>query len=237
MQESGIPLGDIVEAQGLLTAMDRALERIERLREILDNIDPEAISEEDLETAIAKLDEAETYLDKDTAIQWILDGNATDVAYNLTQANSLISEVHQILKDLAKGSTLRRIGNYLELMARTRERVRERFMYMGGEGIDVNGVLNQLGYANMTEYMQTLQNMTQEAREAGSFREALQQLQEIGETIREMDQALTQAMNQHMGQNGQGAAGEAGNGQEGSGSGNFSGSGNGQNGGSGQGGS
>lgn len=229
LHESGIAIGDIVEAQGLLTAMDRTLERIERLREILDNVDPEDFSEESLETVLAKLDEAETYLNKDAAIQLILDGNATEVAYNLTQANTLISEVQQFLKSLVKGSALRRTVNYLELMARTRERVRERFMYMHGEGVDVNGVLNQLGYANMTEYMQTLQNMTQEAREAGSFGEALLQLQEIGQTIREMDQALTQAMNQHMAQYGQGGAGgEAGNGQEGGLSGNYNGSGNGQ---------
>ena len=229
MQESGIARGDIIEAQGLLTAMDRALERIDRLRELLENIDDEEFAEE-IEEAIALLDEAETYLNKDTAILWLLDGNVTDTAHNLTQANHLISEAHKIIKDLAKESNSWRLGNYLAKMVRARERVRERCQYAGGEGVDVNAVLNQLGYQNMTEFIQTLQNMAADARGADNFKDALQELREIGQTIREMDQALTQTMNQHQNQHGQGGTGgEGGSGQGGNGSGN------GQNGGSGQG--
>lgn len=221
MQESGIARGDIIEAQGLLTAMNRALERIERLRELLETIDEEDFAEE-IEEAVALLDEAEAYLDKDTAILWLLDGNVTDVAYNLTQANSLISEAHQIIKDLAKESNSWRLGNYLAQMVRARERVRERFQYAGGEGVNVNEVLNQMGYQNMTQFVKSLQNMAEDAKGADNIKDALQELREIGQTIREMDQALTQAMNQYQqqqGQGGEGGSGQGGNGGSGQGNG------------------
>ncbi|MGD9131270.1 MAG: hypothetical protein PVH73_06825 [Candidatus Bathyarchaeota archaeon] len=226
MQESGVARGDILEGQGLLTAMDRALERIEKLREILDNIDPEDVSEEDIQEALDLLNEAEAYLNKDAAIQWLLDGNVTETAYNLTQANHLISDAHQILKDLAKESNPRRINNFLEKMTRTRERLKERLQYAGGEGVDVNGVLNQMGYENMTEFENALQEMASNAKDADDIKDALKEMKELGQIIREMDKELTQQMHQHGQQSGQGGNDQGG--AQGNGSGNGQNSGNGQ---------
>ncbi len=221
MQESGISSGGMVVGQGLLLAMDRALERIERLREILDNVDPDNVTEEVLallDEAETLLDEAETYLNKDTAISWLLEGKVTDTALNLTKANDLISNAHRILKDLAVKSNIWRIQNYLQQMVRARERLRERLQYAGGEGIDVNGVLNQLGYENMNEFVNALQEMAQSAREAGNIRDALGKLIEIGQTIRQLDRALTQQMYQYRQQNGP-SGGTQNNGQMSSGAG------------------
>jgi tetratricopeptide (TPR) repeat protein len=221
MQESGVARGDIMEGQGLLTAMERALERIEKLREILDNIDPEDVSEEDIQEALDLLNEAEAYLNKDAAIQWLLDGNVTETAYNLTQANHLISDAHQILKDLAKEANPRRLNNFLEKMTRTRERLTERLQYAGGEGVDVNGVLNQMGYENMTEFEQALQEMASNAKNADDIKDALKELKELGQTIRGIDKELTQQMHQHGQQSGQGGNGQnSGNSQGHGGNGN-----------------
>lgn len=222
MQESGVARGEILDGQGLLTAMDRALERIERLREILDDIDPEEVSEEDLQEAIDLLDDAEAYLDKDTAIQWLLDGNVTETAYNITQANSLISDAHQILKELAREANPHRINNFLAQMTRARERLRERLQHAGGEGVDVNGLLNQMGYENMTEFEKALQEMASNAEDVDDIKDVLKELKELGKTIREMDKALTQQMHQHGQQSEQGGT------QEGNGNGNSQNSGNGQ---------
>jgi len=227
MQESGVARGEILDGQGLLTAMDRALERIERLREILDDIDPEEVSEEDLQEAIDLLDDAEAYLDKDTAIQWLLDGNVTETAYNLTQANRLISDAHKILKELARETNPHRINNFLAQMTRARERLRERLQHAGGEGVNVNGLLNQMGYENMIEFEKALQEMASNAENVDDIKDALKEMKELGKTIREMDKALTQQMHQHGQQGEQGGNGQGGT-PEGNGNGNSQNNGNGQ---------
>jgi len=182
--ESEVQRGQIVDGQGLLVAMQRALERIERLRELLP---------EDATEALELLDNATSYLDIDTARLWLLDGNITETAYNLTQANHLISEAHQYLKTQAEQGNAGRMQNYLRIMERVRERIRENLESAGNEGIDVDGVLQSLGYQNVTEFEQALQNMTENAEQKmGEIRDAIKDLKEIGQTMKEMGKALAQ---------------------------------------------
>jgi tetratricopeptide (TPR) repeat protein len=188
MEESGISKGDIVEAQGLLEAMERALERIERLIELLP---------EDAEEALALLDEATNYLDIEVAKLWLLDGRVTETAYNLTEANHLISDSHQYLKDEAKESNSWRVSNYLGQMERAQERVMERYQYAGGEGIDVDSVLKSLGYENMNEFANALQNWAENAQGNSDIKDIVNELKELGRTIREVDQALAEEIGQH----------------------------------------
>jgi hypothetical protein len=211
--------------------MDRALERIERLREILDNIDVEDVSEENLQEALDVLNEAEAYLDKDAAVQWLLDGNVTETAHNITQANSLISDAHQILKDLAKEGNTHRINNFLAKMTRTREQLRERLQNAGGEGVNVDDLLNQMGYNNMAEFENAIQEMASNAENVDDFKDAIKELKELGQTVRKMDKALTQQMHQHGQQsehsnNGQGGTQQSNGNGNGQNSGNSQGNGN-----------
>ncbi len=191
---SDVQKGQLIDAQGLLVAMQRALDRIDRIRELLD---------EDATEALELLDNATIYLDIDTARLWLLDGKVTETAYNLTQANSLISEAHQFLKDQAEECNSWRINNYLGQMDRARERCRERGQNAGYEGVDVDSVLKSVGYQNMTEFLQTIQNMTSNAQGKNDIEDVIDDLREIGRTIREMDQALTQEIGQHRAQHGQ----------------------------------
>ncbi|UCC58165.1 MAG: hypothetical protein JSW14_07390 [Candidatus Bathyarchaeum sp.] len=198
LRQSEVQRGQIVDAQGLLVAMGRALERIERLRELLD------LLPEDSEEALALLDEATNYLDIDEARLWLLDGNVTETAHNLTQANQLISQVHRLLRDQAKILNTWRIHNFLSGIHRTRIRLRDRFWAAHYEGVNVTAVLESLGYQNMTEFTQTIQNMTETAQgKIADIREAIEDLKEIGRTIREMDYALTQEIWRHRAQHGQ----------------------------------
>ena len=194
LRDSEVQKGQIVDAQGLLVAMRRALERIERLRELL---------QENAEEALALLDEAENYLDLDEARVWLLEGKVSETAHNLTQANHLISEAHHYLKEQAKGWNTWRINNYLHSIYRARERMRERFRAANNEGIDVDAVLESLGYQNMTEFIQALQNMTETAQgKIDDIRDAIQDLKEISRTLREMEQALTREIGRHRAQHG-----------------------------------
>lgn len=196
--DSDVKKGQLIDAQGLLVAMERALDRIDRIRDLLD---------EDETEAFEILNNATLYLDIDTARLWLLDGNVTETAHNLTLANALISDAHQYLKDQANQGNSGRIDNFLDQMYRARERTRERGQNAGNEGVDTDSVLQSLGYQNMTEFIETLQNMTKNIQGKEDIKEVIKDLKEIGKTIQQMDKALTQEIGHYRAQHGQGNTG------------------------------
>jgi methyl-accepting chemotaxis protein len=209
LEAAGIQKGHLVDNQGLLEAMTRQLQRIERLREILPEDAPDEIKQ--------LLDDAEALLDIDAARALLLEGKATEVISTLQEAKELISQVYDYLKEQAEGLNAWRIDGYCE---RVRERIRERFGNGNQSGIDFTDVLGTLGYQSENQFMETLENMIQTAKgKTGDFKNALQELDAIGQMVQEMDQALTQKMNQHMNGSGSGS----GNGNIGSGYGRGSG--------------
>jgi len=183
----------LVDCQGLLDAMTRQLERIDRLREILPEDAPEDI--------VQLLDDAEALLDVDVARALLLEGKTTEVRDTLQEAKALLSQVYDYLKEQAEGLNAWRIDGYCE---RIRERIRERFMNGDQLGIDFTNVLEAFGYQSENQFMETLDNMIQGAKgESGNLQNALQDLNSIGQMVQQMDQALTQKMNQY--QNGSGS--------------------------------
>ena len=198
LQDAGLKTNQELDAASLLDAINRALTKIERLRELLpaDTVDQ-----------IALLDQAENLLNIEEAQNLILEGKLSTVADNLSQANQLITQVYQYLKFEAELSNTDRIYGYLQGTTQTRERFRERFGQANAEGVDVTAVLNSLGYQNEEEFMKALQNMTQAAQgEIGNMDEIMQELEAINLGIQQMDQTLTQEMNRHQyGQNGNNA--------------------------------
>ncbi len=195
LQDSNVQTGQIIDAQGLLIAMQRALDRIDRIRELLD---------EDAIDALELLDTATIYLDIDMARLWLLDGKVTETAYNMTQANSLISEAHHYLKDQAKESNGRRIDNYLEQMYRARERFRGRWENADNEGVNVDAVLESLDCDNWDDFILKLQEMTESAQEMDDIKDVMKELKDIGRTIREVNKALAQEIGRHRAQHGAG---------------------------------
>jgi flagellin-specific chaperone FliS len=219
LEEAGLQKGQLVDNQGLLEAMTRQLQRIDRLREILPEDAPEEITQ--------LLDDAEALLDIDAARALLVEGNAEEVISNLQEAKGLIAQVYDYLKEQAEESNAWRIYGYCE---RVRERIRERFRQGNQTGVDFTDVLESLGYQSENQFMETLENMIQAAQgKAGDFKNALQDLEAIGQMVQQMDQALTQEMNRH--QNGSGSGSDGGG--SGSGNGNI-GSGYGRGGGNGQ---
>jgi hypothetical protein len=193
---SDVLKGQIIDGQGLLVAMQRALDRIELLRELLP---------EDATEALELLDNATVYLDVDTARLWLLDGNVTETAYNLTQANHLISDAHRYLKTQAEQGNLNRIRNYLRIMERIRGRIRERFELADNEGIDVDPVLQSFGYENATQFEEAFQNMTENAQEnMADIKGTIMEMKQFGQTMKEMDKALAQEIKQNQAQHGSG---------------------------------
>jgi hypothetical protein len=214
LKETGLQTGQLVDVYGLLEAYSRALERIEQLRELL----PE-------ETAEYKnlLNQAEALLDIDAARELLLEGKVSEVTSALSEANQLISQVYQYLKQQAEESNNFRVNGYLREMEQARERIREQFRYGADQGIDFEAILESFGYHNETEFMQALENMTQTAQgKIGEIDSVIQDLEALGQMVRQMNQTLTQEIHRHQEQQGPGGSGSgsgAGEGAGGSGSG------------------
>ena len=102
----GLERGQLVDAQGLIQAMKRALERIERLREI-----------EGLPQATSWiLDNATLYLNVARAIELLQVGMVNETTYNMTQANKLISLAHSTLQKKAAELKTQRIRSYFKVI-------------------------------------------------------------------------------------------------------------------------
>lgn len=201
LEAAGLQKGQLIDNQGLLEAMTRQLQRIDRLREVLPEDAPAEITQ--------LLDDAEALLDIDAARALLFEGKSTEVLSSLQEAKQLITQVYEYLKEQAEASNAWRIDGYCE---RVRQRIRERFQQGHQMGIDFIDVLESLGYQSENQFMETLQNMIQTAQgEKENFQNALQDLDAIGQMVQQMDQALTQKMYQYQGGMGQ-AGGDGGNG-------------------------
>jgi len=215
MEQAGVAKGRLIDAQGLIQAMQRALERIERLREIIEAMP------EDYEEALELLNTAEQCLNITAARAWLLEGRVNETAHNLTQGNRLIAEARQYIKRKAKEMNTIRINNYLRGAEQATERIVKRLELASRKGLNVTAILESLGFANETEFREFLENMTKNAREKiEEIRKAIEDLKAIGETLRGIDHALArQVQYEHQGN---------GNGQGNNGNGHGNGNGNGK---------
>jgi uncharacterized membrane protein YgcG len=217
--ESDVKLGKVIGVVELEEAIERAQEKVDELKEL--------ISENS--SIYEKLIDAEDYITE--AFEFLSD-NLEESKASLRQANILISEVCSYLKELAQELNPQRIWDYCEGAYKYRERFRERFGQAWDEGFNVNGFLEGFGYANEDDFLSKFQEMIQKAQEYEDVEDVLEDLQEIGNLIREMESNFSQEMDRHRGQHGQfGSAfgGEENNGgfEQGDGSyGGYAGSGN-----------
>ena len=189
LEAADLQKGQLVDNQGLLEAITRQLQRIDRLREILPEDTPAEITQ--------LLGDAEALLDIDAARASLIEGKSTEVNSSLQEAKQLITQVYEYLKEKAEASNAWRIDGYCD---RVLQRIMERFQQGHQMGIDFTDVIESLGYQSENQFMETLQNMIQTALgEKETFKNALQDLDAIGQMVQQMDQALTQKMYQHQG--------------------------------------
>lgn len=190
LYDAGIETGQILDAQVIQEAIDRSRDRIEQLQALL--------ADEEL---LGNLTDAEDLLNKAQAL--LYSGEIEDAKDALINANSIISDVCQQLKEIAQELNPSRIERYLGNAHRYRERFRERFGHAWDEEIDVDEFLKALGYENEEEFMAKFQKMIENAQGAEDIKEAIQSLEEIGQMIRNVDSALTQEFGRHRGGQGQ----------------------------------
>lgn len=188
--EAGVEIGHLLEPEILQEALDRSQERIDQLRDLLADEEMLAV----LNEAEGMLSDAQAYLESEN-IDYAKD--------SLREANELISQVCQDLRQIAQELNPQRIRNYCEEAFRYRERFRGRFREAENEGFDVDGFLQQFGYQNEDEFMTRFQEMIQNTENGEDLEDVFDDLEDIGYLIRQMDQNLTEEMYQYRAQNGQ----------------------------------
>jgi hypothetical protein len=189
--DAGVETEQLVAPQVISDAIERSLERVEELQALISTDAP----------IYSNLIEAKELLTE--AKNEFLPDNIEDAKANLREANILISEVCQYLKEVAEELNPSRVRGYLDGAYRYRERFRERFGHAWDEEFDVNGFLQTCGYQNEEEFMNRFQEMIENAQGAEDIEDVIQDLDEIGRMIREMDAALTQEMDRHRARHGQ----------------------------------
>ena len=206
--DAGVEIEQPLDVEVIQEAIDRSLNRVKELEELISLDAP----------IYQKLIDANNTLT--TAIELLLLDNVEGAKSSLRDANILISEVCHYLKEVAQELNPQRIRDYCEGAEQYQYRFRARFGQAGTEGFDVNGFLQTQGYQNEDDFMARFQEMIENAKGT----EDIEDLEEIGRTIREMDQNLNEELGRHRARRGQEATG-SGNGQPGAGYGGSSGSG------------
>ena len=207
LYNSDVEIGPLVDVDELEEAIERSLERVKDLQALI-SLDATLVH--------SKLNVAEVMLT--AAKDEFLPDNIEEAKANLREANILISEVCQYLKEVAQELNPSRIRDYCEEAEQHGEKLRQQFGAAWGEGFDVNGFLQGFGYQNEDDFMARFQEMIDNAKGTENLEDVLEDLEEIGRTIREMDGNLTQEIGRHRGHNEQEET-SSGSGQEVSGSG------------------
>jgi hypothetical protein len=196
LYEAEVTFGQYIDADQLEEGIDRSIARVDELKKLISKDAP----------IYNNLVEAEQLLLQ--AKTEFLSDNITAAKTDLRASNVLISEVCQYLKEAAQELNPSRIRDYCEDALRFRERFRERFGQAESEGFDVNGFLQGLGFHNEDDFMARFEEMVEYAQQTGDINDALGNLQEIGNTIRNMDSNLTHEMGQFRAMHGQGVNGQ-----------------------------
>jgi hypothetical protein len=206
MKAADLQRDDLIENQGLLEAITREQQRIDRLREILPVDAPQDIFD-NLDATSGLLSEAKTLL---------LDGDVGAAKSTFLEAKENLSEVYDYLKEQAVDSNTWRLSNYCE---QAQERIRERFRYGQDQGIDFTSVLQSYGYQTESQFIEALQNQAQRAQGEQNFNIALQYCEAVSQMVQQMEQSVNQEIGRHQAQKGPGGIDSSGSGSGSSGSG------------------
>lgn len=180
LKSCGLENQTLFDSQSMVEAVQRAQIRIEYLRTIVPANNTQANEQ---------LNQAEVYLNMDVSALIKAD-NVDGVKANLSQANQLISNVYQNMKAYAQSLDSTRVADYCVML---QQRANQSFSYAHGHGVNVGGVLGQLGYGSENDFNQQLQQKLTMAQNAGNFALTMQHLEQAGNMVTAMNQAMMNA--------------------------------------------
>lgn len=141
-----------LQGQGLLVAMNCALERLQKMNDSLSSLSINT------QTARGYLNDAKNLLNLTEASLLLQQGNVSEVAHRLAEANRLMNQASQTLKLKAQEQVQARIDQYLQKLERNRERIMER---LNATGINATELFAQYEFRNMGEFNQAMNSLKQ----------------------------------------------------------------------------
>lgn len=188
LKTAGIQDASSIDSQGLIDAINRELQRLNTIRNLLPlNASQETLNL--LETA------NNTLLEAKTAVQ---EGKNEQAQVLYLEARQHISQIYQLLKIQAEENNVWRLSGYCE---RLQQRIQEKFRYGSQNGINFTETLQALGYQNEDQFMQALQNRIQNAQSQEDIKKAVQECLSIDQMVQQMEQALNNEISRQQGPN------------------------------------
>ncbi|MBO3797608.1 MAG: hypothetical protein QXO47_05760 [Thermoproteota archaeon] len=181
---------EIMDGQGLIVAMNTALNRVERLEKLAEALNEKGV---DVSDVMGLLNQARGKLNIDEARKLIEQGDVSTVARNLAEANRLIAEASRILNAKNRRLIAERIKQYLE---RLRAKVRERLREMGVTEEELfRGWNFEEFWSTQWEALERIRSRIEERR----FNDILSDLRELGRKINEFRHELEFRIQQRKG--------------------------------------
>lgn len=149
-QEEGL------KGQGLLVAINCALERLGKMSDTISTLTT------NVQNAGGLIDQAKDLLNTTEVAILLQQGNVSEVAHRLAEANKLMSQASLMLKIRAQEKIEARIDQYLQKLEQTRARIMER---LNTTGINATELFTQFGFANMGEFKQAMNALNQMVKE------------------------------------------------------------------------
>ena len=172
------------QGQGLLVAMNCALERLQKMNESLSTLTI------NIQEAKNYLEKAKELLNTTDATILLQQGNVTEVAHRLAEANRLMNQATQALKITAQERIQVRVDQYLQKLERNRERVMER---LNATGINATELFTEFGFQNMGEFNQAMNSLKQMVKNHiayGQFKNAIGSLNSMSNLTQRLNLQL-----------------------------------------------
>jgi len=168
-----------VQGRGILVAVNRSLERIERLEALIGRL-KEALPQIEENLALAK--------ELLSQIQQLLaTGNVSGAARRLAEANKLIGQAYGLFHSTVRAKVAERIEKY-------KLKVLEKLEELGKavNATALNEALRGLGFENFEELKKLVKDRVNEAKEKAKvgIEKALQKLEEVREKLEELRKGL-----------------------------------------------
>ncbi|MEM2761972.1 MAG: hypothetical protein QW702_01290 [Candidatus Bathyarchaeia archaeon] len=199
----GVLKDEVIRGQGLLIAIQCALERIEMTAEALERIANRNgidVTNAAAKLAAAKLNEAKEILDIEKAKELLQRGNVSDVAHMLAEANRLIAEAFKDLKNAIREKVSERIERFKGKLERLRERVKEKLREMN---VAEREFFERWNFTNSEEFWRKQLEILERVRERLRLREGVNatELGIVGRKMHEVCLELELRLREHEGEN------------------------------------
>lgn len=180
----GVLKDEVIEGQGLLIAIQCALERIERINKTLTEIASSNVNIYMNEVKL-KLSEAKNVLNVTKATILLQQGNVSDVAHMLAESNRLINEALKELNQAIMNKYHDKVEDFKKKIERLRETIREKLKEMNKDERDF---FSRWNFTDSEDFSRRQIEILERVRERLRLREGINatELKAVGRKIHEI---------------------------------------------------